>query len=57
MTTVHRTGILLVGRTYVKQFRVEPGDKLNIVVDEDCIRLVPAPIETQSTNSEACSVG
>ena len=57
MTTVHRTGILLVGRTYVKQFGVEPGDKLNIVVDEDCIRLVPAPIETQSTNSEACSVG
>jgi len=41
ITTVHRNGSILVGNTYSHQFGVEPGDSLKIVVDEDCIRLVP----------------
>lgn len=41
MTTVHRTGVILVGKTYSQKFGVEPGDELKIVVDDDCIRLVP----------------
>lgn len=41
MTTVHRNGVILVGKTYSEKFGVEPGDELKIVIEEDSIRLVP----------------
>lgn len=41
MTTVHRTGVILVGKTYSEKFGVEPGDELQIVIEDDAIRLVP----------------
>ena len=41
MTTVHRTGVILVGKTYSEKFGVEPGDELKIVIEDDAIRLVP----------------
>lgn len=41
MTTVHRTGVILIGKTYSEKFGVEPGDALNIVIEDDSIRLVP----------------
>lgn len=43
MTTVHRNGVILVGRTYSEKFGVEAGDELQIVIEEDSIRLVPQP--------------
>lgn len=41
MTTVHRTGVILLGKTYSEKFGVEPGDELQIVIDDNAIRLVP----------------
>ena len=41
VTTVHRTGVILIGRTYSEKFGVEPGDELQIVIEDDSIRLVP----------------
>lgn len=49
MTTVHRTGVILVGKTYSEKFGVEPGDVLQIVIEDDAIRLVPQP--TASTKA------
>lgn len=40
-TTVHRNGVILVGKTYSEKFGVEPGDELQIVIEQDSIRLVP----------------
>lgn len=40
-TTVHASGVILVGKTYVERFGVEPGTTMAIELDEDCIRLVP----------------
>jgi hypothetical protein len=40
-TTVHKNGVILIGRTYSQKFGVEPGDVLDIVISEDEIRLVP----------------
>lgn len=61
LITVHSTGGVLLGKTYVEQFGMEPGDKLRIAVDDDCIRLMPAPVEPvtvsdTSASTEACSV-
>jgi hypothetical protein len=42
-TTVHRSGVILLGRIYAERFGVEPGDQFTIHLDDDCIRLVPAP--------------
>lgn len=39
MTTVHKSGILLVGRAYTKEFGAEPGDVFGIEVREDGIWL------------------
>lgn len=40
-TTVHRSGIVLVGKVYVEKFGLKAGDALQIVLGEDDIRLVP----------------
>lgn len=40
-TTVHRSGIVLVGKVYAKKFGLNPGDSLHIVIEDDCIKLVP----------------
>lgn len=45
ITTVHANGIALVGKTYTEKFGLEPGDKLRIQLDDDCIRLYPATPE------------
>lgn len=41
-TTVHQSGIVLVGKTYVQKFGLEPGDKLKIEIEDDAIVLVRA---------------
>jgi hypothetical protein len=40
-TTVHKTGVILIGKTYSQKFGVEPGDVLDIVISENSIQLVP----------------
>lgn len=40
-TTVHKNGIVLIGKTYVREFGIEAGDELEIVLEDDAIRLVP----------------
>lgn len=40
-TTVHASGVILLGKTYVEQFGVKPGDVMAIQLDDDAIRLVP----------------
>lgn len=55
-TTVHKTGILLVGKVYTEEFGAEPGDVFGIEVREDGIWL---PLQErdvelrQSTGTEA----
>lgn len=41
VTTVHRTGVVLIGKTYVEAFGLEPGDELQIDVGKDAIQLMP----------------
>jgi hypothetical protein len=43
-TTVHRSGVILLGKTYSAKFNLQPGDALDIVIDDDSIRLVPKPV-------------
>lgn len=52
ITTVHANGIALVGKTYIDQFGLEPGDKLRIQLDDDCIRLYPAPADADADAQE-----
>lgn len=44
-TTVHRSGVILLGKTYSAKFNLQPGDELDIVIDDDAIRLVPKPVK------------
>ena len=44
-TSVHRSGVILLGKTYSEKFGLKPGDELEIVLDEDCIKLVPVPVK------------
>jgi hypothetical protein len=43
-TSVHASGVILLGKTYAADFGLKPGDELEIVLDADCIKLVPAPV-------------
>lgn len=40
-TAVHKTGIILLGATYSSKWGLEPGDELEILLEDDGIRLVP----------------
>jgi bifunctional DNA-binding transcriptional regulator/antitoxin component of YhaV-PrlF toxin-antitoxin module len=53
ITTVHSSGIILLGKTYSEKFGVEPGNELDILIEEDCIRLVPRPLDTAPTVTTA----
>lgn len=44
-TTVHKSGVILLGRTYSRKFGLEPGDVLDIVIEDDAIQLVPRPVK------------
>jgi len=52
-TTVHRNGVILVGKTYSEKFGVEPGDVLDIVIEDDAIRLVPKGAQVTKPKSKA----
>lgn len=44
-TSVHKNGVILIGKTYSEAFGVQPGDFLDIIIETDCIKLVPQPFE------------
>jgi ABC-type lipoprotein release transport system permease subunit len=52
VTTVHRTGVILVGKTYSEKFGVEPGDELKILIEDDSIRLVPQAAQVKQVVSK-----
>jgi hypothetical protein len=56
-TTVHKTGVILIGKTYSQKFGMEPGDVLDIVISEDAIRLVPQGSEPAGTVKGSVRVG
>jgi hypothetical protein len=56
-TTVHKTGVILLGKTYSQKFGVEPGDVLDIVITEDAIRLVPQGSEPAGVVKGSVRVG
>lgn len=47
-TTVHSSGVILLGKTYSQKFGVEPGDVLDIVIGEESIQLVPREVSAGS---------
>jgi hypothetical protein len=56
-TTVHRSGVILLGKTYSEKFRLQPGDELEILIDDDSIRLVPKLLGAVETSVNTDSVG
>jgi len=36
--------VVVLGRTYTERFGINPGDVLEIVIEDDAIRLVPKAI-------------
>lgn len=40
--TVQTTGIVVIGKRYIEQFGLEPGNALDVVLAGDSIKLVPA---------------
>lgn len=46
-TSVHKSGVILLGKTYSEKFGAEPGDMLRIEIQEDCIKLVPRFAQAQ----------
>jgi bifunctional DNA-binding transcriptional regulator/antitoxin component of YhaV-PrlF toxin-antitoxin module len=43
-TTVHKSGVILLGKTYSERFGLKPGDALQICIEDEAIRLVPFPV-------------
>lgn len=51
-TSVHKNGVILLGRTYSEKFGLVAGDFLDILIEEDCIKLVPQPFEEDAPENE-----
>lgn len=51
-TKVHKSGVVLVGRVYAERFGLVPGNELEIILDDDCIRLVPKPLVCPAPTDE-----
>lgn len=45
VTSVHKSGVILLGKTYAEKFGVNSGDELEIIIEDDCIKLVPLPVK------------
>jgi hypothetical protein len=43
-TSVHASGNITLGKTYSAAFGLKPGDELAIVMEAECIKLVPTPV-------------
>jgi bifunctional DNA-binding transcriptional regulator/antitoxin component of YhaV-PrlF toxin-antitoxin module len=53
---VHASGVILLGKTYAADFGLKPGDELEIVLDADCIKLVPASVKPVATSAKKLSI-
>lgn len=53
-TAVHKSGIVLLGKTYSEQFKLVPGDELEIQLLDDGIKLVPTGRKVE--RNSACSI-
>ena len=53
-TAVHKSGIVLLGKTYSEKFNLVPGDELEIQLLEDGIKLVPTGRKVE--RNSACSI-
>jgi bifunctional DNA-binding transcriptional regulator/antitoxin component of YhaV-PrlF toxin-antitoxin module len=51
VTTVHKSGVVLLGKTYIDKFGLKPGDGLQIDVQEEFIQLAPLPVAPETINS------
>ena len=49
-TSVHRSGVILLGKTYSEKFGMKPGDGLHIEVLDECIQLWPLPVTPETVN-------
>ncbi len=47
-TSVHKSGVILLGKTYSEEFGLKYGDVLRIEIEDECIKLVPLPVKAQS---------
>ena len=55
-TSVHASGNITLGKTYSAAFGLEPGDELKILMEEDCIKLVPTPVKPAVTPAKKLSI-
>jgi hypothetical protein len=54
-TSVHKNGVILIGKTYSEVFGLNPGDFLDIVIEGDCIKLVPQPFAEEAEEASTKS--
>lgn len=54
-TTVHKSGVILLGKNYSDQLGVETGDVLDIVFEEDRIILKPALLAPTASGAPAAA--
>ncbi len=52
-TTVHKNGVILLGKTYSEKFGLKPGDSLQILVEDEAIRLIPVPVVPDKVSAAA----
>lgn len=52
-TTVHKSGVILLGKTYSERFGLKPGDALQICIEDECIKLVPVPVVPNAVSTAA----
>lgn len=55
-TRVHANGVILLGKTYPAVFGLKAGDELEILLEDDCIKLVPAPVRPAGVKKPVTSV-
>lgn len=48
-TSVHKSGVILLGKTYSEEFGLKYGDVLRIEIEDECIKLVPLPVKAQAS--------
>lgn len=49
-TSVHRSGVILLGKTYSEKFGLKPGDGIHIEVQDEYIKLIPLPVAPEILN-------
>jgi bifunctional DNA-binding transcriptional regulator/antitoxin component of YhaV-PrlF toxin-antitoxin module len=50
-TTVHKSGVILLGKTYSEKFGLKPGDALQICIEDELIKLIPLPVVPEKVSA------